>query len=166
MSSKAKMWLTLLIVAALGVGFLFVASRDSRPDDVLVREALDESIRASKEGRPGGVLDYISDSITFNDIPGVQKRDIARMVRENKPEVTLTNQTVTVNGDSAEIVADVRVVGKIGIGPVSTAFDYPLKGVQMTFRKEDSRKYLIIPSKKWRLTQVKVGEGLPPDLGL
>ncbi|MFX8820935.1 hypothetical protein ABTM55_19390, partial [Acinetobacter baumannii] len=77
-------------------------------DENLIREAVTRSIEASREGRPGGVIDYISDRFAVNgDQPGTSA--IARFIRESKPEVTIDSYKPLVNGDQALITTPVKV---------------------------------------------------------
>ena len=158
MSSKAKLLVGVVVAIALAIPVLMILARDNRPDDVLIREALAESIEASREGRPGGVMDFISNQLKINQQGGISQGQIARWIRDNKPDVKVIDTEIKVasDGESAELTSDVEVKGEIGVAIAKQKFERTFTGVRMTFQKEDGRKFLIIPSKVWRLTAVDV----------
>jgi hypothetical protein len=158
MTAKSKLWLGIFVVIGLALAAGFFASIDRRPDDVLIKQALADSIEASREGRPGGVMDFISDQITINTMGGISKAKIAQLIRDNKPSVTVSNQEVKVDsdGETAEMTSDVDVAGEIGMLQAKQAFNYKFEDVKMTFQKENGRKFLVIPTKVWRLRSVEI----------
>ena len=59
------------VVLLLFGGKYVIATYFGPSDEALVKSALAEAVKASKEGRPGGVLDHITDHFKMNsDIPG------------------------------------------------------------------------------------------------
>lgn len=167
MSKRARAWIIVLALAAAGIALLFVIAQDNRPDEVLISEALDESIQASREGRPGGVLDFISNNLRVDGIGPVSKGQVARLIRENKPEVEITSRKTTVAGATAEMVADVRIKGTVQVMAFSAGFDRTFKGIRLGFAKEEARKYLIVPVRTWRLTEVNIpGDQIDFGLGM
>lgn len=163
MKAKTAVWMVLaLVVVLLGLRLTVFAPK---PDDTtLVRAALAESVLASREGRAGGVLDVLSTDFKVNeDQVGNYRRDIAKFIRDSRPDLEVTNQDVLVNetDGTARIVSPVHV--KIDF--LGQKRDFTLKEVTMVFRKEDARNYLVIPTRKWRLVQAFVPtEALPPEL--
>lgn len=138
------------VLALAAAGFLaYQAFGPQRPDAELIREALAESIQAGKEGRAGGVLELLSNEFKINDQTVASFRDIARVVRDYKPDVEVTNQEPVVQGDTAAIVSPVKI--KTGF-PLNRTFTVP--NVRMEFRKESGTKWLIVPTKVWRLHRV------------
>jgi hypothetical protein len=128
------------------------------PDDkTQVREALQDSIKASKEGRPGGVMDKISDKITINGEQMVSTNQIANWIRNSKPDVVVSQQDPVILGDEAQITSPVTVRANM---PGGVGFDRTIKGVTLIFAKESATEWLIIPTTKWRLKEVK----LPDDV--
>jgi len=128
------------------------------PDDkTQVREALQESIKASKEGRPGGVMDKISDKITINGEQMVSTNQIANWIRNSKPDVVVPQQDPVIIGDEAQITSPVTVKADM---PGGVSFDRTIKGVTLIFAKESATEWLVIPTAKWRLKEVK----LPDDV--
>ena len=158
MSRGAKALLGLLGIALIAVVAMLIFGRETRSDDVLIKEALAESIQASKEGRPGGVMDFISDQLKINTQSGINKATIAKWIRDSKPDVEVLSSEVKVSpdGQTAEMVSDVNVSMEIGVALAKQRMDQKFTGVKMTFQKEDGRKFLVIPTKVWRLTAVDV----------
>lgn len=118
-------------------------------DGELIDQALTESVAASREGRPGGVLEYLSKNFSVND-EQFGTRDIAKTIRDLKPNVELESRKPLIAGDSATITSPVRL--SVSLPPVS----YTISQVTLSFSKEESRKWLIFPAKQWRLTKVEI----------
>jgi len=96
-----------LVLALIG---MFVASLLNQPSDKqLILQALDESIAASRAGRPGGVLEYLSRNLTWNGDEGVNRMEIADYIKRAKPEVTVMHREVVLDGDTATITTPVNV---------------------------------------------------------
>jgi hypothetical protein len=160
MSRKWWIWCGLAVAAvaaALASMWLFQPS-----DEELIRQALDESVAAGREGRPGGVLEYLSQSFQINTQEPVRRSDIARVVRLNRPKVTLGPWQPRIAGDLAvvETSADVELGGLDGGG--GGAFDalklpktqFRLDSVTIRLRRETDRRWLVVPVKKWRVISV------------
>ena len=122
-------------------------------DQLLIEQALQESIQASKEGRPGGVMDKLSSRLQVNDMDTSGNRSqIARYIKDNKPDVMVLNKKAVVTGDEARIVSPVD----IEVNLLGQKLSRQLKEVTLVFRKEDDREYLVFPTKKWKLAEVQV----------
>ena len=127
-------------------------------DDKLVREALDRAIVASREGRPGGVLESLTSHFKMNsDMPGGAQ--IANFIKDSHPDVTVENYDAIINGDTARITSPVRV--KVSF--MGHDFDQRVENVSMVFKREDGHVWLIIPARDWKLEQVFVPEELTPS---
>ena len=147
---KKVIFLMLGVVATL-VLLRFTLFAPQPNDQVLIERALQESIQASKDGRPGGVLDILSSKFRINDqSPG--RFDIAKFIRQNKPDVTVYNTKAVVSGDSARIETPVEV--KLSV--LNQNFDQRIDNVTLVFQKEDAHRYLVIPTTEWHLTDVEV----------
>lgn len=166
MSGKAKIWLAVAAVAAGTIAALFVAARDTRTDKEQIVSALDDSVAASKEGRPGGVLDLMSEQFEISGLGKISRNWVAKQIRENKPEVSFTRETIEITGDRAEMTADASLRLKVNLGPVSKDLSPSMQGVKLIFRKEDVRKFLIVPSKVWKLVEVRLPPGVQLGLDL
>jgi len=124
------------------------------PDDrKLIQEALAESIKASKEGRPGGVMDKLSANIKYNnqDVGG-NDRDIARFIRDSKPDIVVESMEPDVKGDQATIVSPVNLT----MSMLGQSINRRLNEVTLVFRKEADRDFLIFPTTRWKLAEVRV----------
>ena len=147
---KRIIFLVLGIAAALLVLRLTVFA--PQPDDQqLISQALQDSIQASKEGRAGGVLDILSQKFRINDQePG--RFDIAKFIRERKPDITVYNNHAVVSGDTARIDTPVEV--KLSF--LNQNFDQRIDNVTLVFQKEEAHRFIVIPTTAWHLTDVEV----------
>ncbi len=145
-----------LVLALIG---MFVASMLNQPSDKqLILQALDESIAASRAGRPGGVLEYLSRNLTWNGDEGVNRMEIADYIKRAKPEVTVMHREVVLDGDTATITTPVNVK----LSMLGQSMDETLDRVTITFAAESGTKNLIIPVRKWRIIKVDVEGGFTP----
>ena len=159
-ANKTFIGLGVLLVFLVG-GKVLLSSMGQEDDKALIQKALAESIKASREGRPGGVMDKLSENITFNgQNEGGNQRDIARYIHDSKPEITVDKIEPIVSGEEATIVSPVDIT--LSLLTVSTTKH--LKQVTLVFRKEESRDWLIIPVKRWKLAEVQVPETTVSDL--
>lgn len=159
MNNTLKVVLAVLGVLVLLFGVRVAITVSKKPDDQkLIREALDEAILASKEGRAGGVIELLSRDLKFNDQEvGTNKRQIMDFVQKQKPSVTVQDTNALLTGDEARIVSPVEIdLGLFG-GKRN------LKEVSLIFRKEDATTYLIFPARKWRLVEVRVPDATVAD---
>ena len=155
------LYLRLGIIGAILVAFLvkFIAVTFFGPsDEALVKQALDRAIVASREGRPGGVLESLTSKFKLNsDQPGGAQ--IANFIKENHPEVTVENYNPVISGDTARITSPVRV--KVSF--LGHDIDQRVDSVSMVFKRDDGHVWLVIPAKDWKLEQVFVPESLTPS---
>lgn len=119
-------------------------------DRVLIDEALAESVQAGKEGRPGGVLEYLSQSFTFNSDQLVDRRQVADFIRKAKPDVTLGSIDPEIKGDSAEVVTSAHVK----VSGFGQSIDRQIPKVTIVLQRENATKWLVFPSKQWRVVSV------------
>jgi hypothetical protein len=153
-----------LIVAAI-VGFaIFSRVIGGKDDKTLIQESLRQSLEASRKGEPGGVLEALSSKFKFNDQEASgQTSMIANYIKNQKPDITVTNQTPIVTGDEARITSPVKL--KISV-PIMGDRTVTIPDVVMVFRKETAREFLVIPVPKWRLTEVQAQNVNPTDIGI
>jgi len=154
-------WARVIIVgvflAVFGIKYIAVTFFGP-PDEVLVKEALDRAIVASREGRPGGVLENISSQLKLNsDMPS--SGQIANFIKNNHPDVQVEKTDAIVNGDTARITSPIRV--KVSF--LGTNIDQRVDSVSMVFKREEAHEWLVIPVKAWRLDQVFLPETLTPS---
>jgi hypothetical protein len=146
--SKKTIWV-LGAVAAVIVALLVVRMVNRPSDEEMIRRALQESLQASKEGRPGGVLDLLSRDLTVNEVdPG--RGQIARFVRDSRPDVDVLDDTPFIAGDEARIVSPVRIRAAI----LGYTMDRQIEDVTLIFRRERGREWVVLPVDKWRLYSV------------
>lgn len=155
--------LIVAVILAVLVGIRVVMGLAPQDDKKLIREALAESIKASKEGRPGGVMDMISDKINVNGTP-INKGPIADWIRKSKPEIVVQKQDPVITGEEAQITSPVQVKLSLPIGNGS-AFDQTVNDVTMVFSKESATDFLVIPTTRWRLREVRLPEDVASQLG-
>ena len=135
-------------VAVTALTVLFVVTAPS--DEDLIRQAIAESSRASSEGKPGGVLEYIDPAFLFNNNPSFDRNEIAKAVRLAKPQVEFSSFEPVVEGDEATVVADV----KVKLDYFSFNIDENLPGVEVRLKKTTGVRWLVFPGTKWKITEV------------
>ncbi|MCH7944821.1 MAG: hypothetical protein IIC73_02225 [Armatimonadetes bacterium] len=140
-------------VVLAGLTVLFIVTAPS--DEDLIRTALEESVQASRDGRPGGVLDHLSRSLTFNGIPVGSRADIAEFVRKSKPDIELGPVEPVIDGDVATVVTSVRV----NVTLPGFSADQTVAQVQIRLARQTGVRWLLFPGTKWRISEVTV-----PDL--
>ncbi len=128
-------------------------------DQKLIQEAITEAIKAGKDGRPGGVLDNISIDFKINDQDAGSRFQIADYVKKMKPEVQLPPYSAQIFGEEAIITTPMT----LNVGILTARTDVPIKEVTIKMRKEDARKWLIIPTHRWRVAEVKVPQDAVPS---
>lgn len=131
------------------LGFGLFAPQPS--DEALIQVALDEALQAGKEGRPGSVLDLLAEDFAVNG-QRFSSGQIAERIRKMKPNIEFSNRTPNVNGDAADLTSNVNL--SISLPPVKV--DIP--DVQVKFERENGRRLLFFPAKKWKMTDVQVPE--------
>ncbi len=148
---KPRIIIIAVIVAIVGIcaPMFFVPS-----DKVLIHDALQESIKASRDGRPGGVLDFLSKSLKINDNESESRWSVADFIKKSRPDVEIENQEPQIEGETARIVSPVTV--SLGLGPVQTPIR--LEKVDIRLQKEMGTKFLIFPSPKWRIVRINLSE--------
>jgi hypothetical protein len=157
MGKSMKVFLALgMLLVLLVAGKVLTTVMRPQDDRKMILDALAESIKATKEGRPGGVMDKLSANIKYNnqDVSG-NDRDIARYIRDNKPDIVVENTDPDVKGDEATIVSPVTM--KLSF--LGQSVDKEMKDVTLIFRKEADRDFLIFPTTRWKLAEVRVPDG-------
>ncbi len=127
-------------------------------DQALIRRALDEAVQASREGRPGGVMDKLTDRFKVNtDEPG--NRQVADFIKNSHPDITVSDEKAVVSEDTARITGPVRVRASF----LGMNFDQKIDDVSLVFQRESAHEWGFIPVRKWRLDQVLVPPALAPS---
>ena len=151
MKLKPLIWIAVIIVAVVGVRVL-ISQLNQPSDQQLIQTALADSIKASKEGRPGGVMDLLSKNLTLNDMDTSPNRgQIAKFIKENQPDVNVENKHAVIAGDEAQIISPVALEMNFLGQKMSRNIDE----VTLIFKRESDMEYLIFPTKKWKLAEVR-----------
>ena len=153
--------LTVLGLAAMLLVLRLTIFAPPNNDQQQIAQALQNSIQASKEGRPGGVLDLLSDKFKINEqSPGTF--NVAKFIRNQKPDITVANTTAVVSGDTARIDTAVHVK----FSYLTQTFDQNIPNVTLVFQREEGHKYIFFPTTEWHLTNVEVpNNAIPIDIG-
>ena len=130
-------------------------------DDKQIQDELQRSIEASREGRPGGVMDMLSSQLSYNgqDASG-NLGQVAQFIKKQRPDITVEKPDPIITGDEAHIVSPVD----ISVSFLGQQKSFHLKNVTLAFQRESTRKYLFFPSTTWRLTNVRADT--PSDLDI
>ena len=137
----------LLLLGKIGLGFL------NQPDDkTLITEAIKEAQKASREGRPGGVMDFLSVSLNVNgaEVEG-NRREVWNMIKDQKPDIEFTKIEPIITREDARFESPANV--KVGIAMISRTVTIP--NVVINLKKEEARQWFIIPEKSWKITQIR-----------
>lgn len=147
-----------VVLVAFGVKFALAGRVD---DQQLIRQALSEALKASKEGRPGGVMEKLSFKVNVNG-SDYSSRDsaIANYIKNNHPDVTFGNDRAVVTADEATIVTPATVKLEL----LGNAMERTIQKVTLVFHRENDYEWLIIPTKKWRLAEVRVPDNALSDM--
>ena len=148
-----KKWIigsTFVVVA--GLVALFFATAPS--DDELIVLALNESAKASREGKPGSVLDHLSRSLMFNGNVVADRSEIAKYVRLARPDVVFGPIRPVVNGDSAVVNSDVAVKFQFQ----GLSMDQTVPDVEVKLAREVGFRWIVFPASKWRITSISAPE--------
>lgn len=146
-------------IAAVATVLRLTVFAESSSDREQIQVALKESIEAGKEGRAGSIIDLLSAQFEVNGYePG--SGEIARLVKEFKPDVEVLSPEPVISGDLAEMNSPVNL--KIQF-PVARTFS--IEDVKFTFEREHATTLLIFPSKKWRLRSVELPEDVVAQFG-
>lgn len=156
MKPKIVIAVVVLLIVLVGLRVLLGGS-GGMTDQQQIEAALNESIKASKEGRPGGVMDKLSSSLKVNEMDTTGNRgQIANYIKNNKPDVTIENKNAVVTGDEARIVSPVD----ISISMLGQSIPLHVREATFVFRKEEDHEYLVVPVTKWKLAEVEVPESV------
>ena len=141
---------SVLVVGLIGAYYV------TRPnDEALIQQTLKEAVVASKEGKANPVMDAISGSFKYGEeMP--DRRELARLIKEAKPEFSILTPTAKIEGDTAKVHSDVAV----SFSFMTMTMDQTVKDVDITLAREPALDFGIVPSSKWRIVSV-TGPALP-----
>ena len=123
-------------------------------DEELILETLTEATEAAAEGEASPVLDALSRNFEYGDDSPI-KFDVAKVIREAKPDMIILDPNPKIEGDVAVVESDIQLsMSFMGAGIQQTIPD-----VVIELKKETSFASLL-PKPKWRVTKV-TAENLP-----
>ena len=143
------------------LGLRIGISMSQRPsDETQIKQALADALDASKNGKPGAVMDLLSKQLKFNDESVSDKSPIGKLIRESHPDIKVLDEKVLVTGDEARMRSPVDFSANIFGQHLQQRID----DVTLVFQKEETRDYLLIPASKWRLVEVRLPENQVPNV--
>ncbi|MCH8273443.1 MAG: hypothetical protein IH851_01470 [Armatimonadetes bacterium] len=152
----ASFWVVVVGIAAvfLLVGFNVVAVMIKPGDDEQLRRAMEEMRQASLDGKPGGVLQRLSESFELRTAPDEIAQNprsmIARFIRDaDISELTFSDITTEVEGDTAIVRCNLKT--DLTYQGYSWRMDSP---IAVEFRREVERRLFVIPEGKWKVVEV------------
>ena len=150
-----KKWIIASAIVVLsGLTVLFIVTAPT--DEQLIRRAIDQSVQASREGKPNPVLDNLTRTFTWNgQTVGLNRSEVSRYVRLGKPEIDLGHYKPEINGEEARVVTDAH----IKIEFQSLKFDQTVPGIEIKLKREMGTRWLVFPSARWKIYEVTA-----PDL--
>ena len=138
-----------LVLVGAKVG---LATLNAKDDKTLISEAVEEAIKASKDGRSGGVMDFLSTKLKFNNTELETGRgEVAKFIKNSKPEFEFSSLTPQIFSTNARIETSAKM--KVGILNFKQTVDIPK--VIIHLEKEEDREWLIIPHRTWRITNIE-----------
>lgn len=159
METRTKGFIAIGAALVILVGGKVISNANGPSDQDQIQTALSKSIEASREGRPGGVMDKLSSRFKVNNEIPASFRQIAQFIKDSKPDINVAPANAVVTGDEARMVTSVRFKVKLGEEPVEQNFN----PVTLIFRKESARDWVVIPTKKWKLAEVDATGVNPTD---
>ncbi|MEJ5252786.1 MAG: hypothetical protein HPY54_06855 [Chthonomonadetes bacterium] len=153
---KRSTWLALSGAAVILAGLLVLwrmAVTPVPPEDQQVRDRLEEIRLAVEQRDLNAIMDAISqDFDAFGYSPDRLRIEIASAFRRGiKPHLRYSNPSVNIIGKEASVNMRVEVWWE-DQGSVSR---HEPTDIQVYLRKEPARKWLIIPTEKWRVVDVE-----------
>lgn len=144
MTSKGKRILLVAVLAAAAAGG-YVAFAGSKHDDrAEIAQALQEAVKASREGRPGGVVAYLASNVVVNGQRYDVNGQFENFIRKYHPDITLGKLNPKIVGDDATVKSDIE------FSVLNQSLDVP--EVTFTLRREHTTKWLILPDQEWKVT--------------
>ena len=151
-SSKFLLGLALLLVLT-GV-FLVLKLQPQLPDQTQIASQL-ETARAAGERRDvNGVMKIISEKYHDSSVPSpTQLRFLLNKVTQGDgaAQITQSIPVIGLSGDTATSTSHLRIVTS---QDERVVYDHD---VTMEWQREDGTKYLVVPTKVWRVTRADYG---------
>ena len=150
-SSKVLLWLALILVFVVAA-FVFLRQPPAT-DQAQIAGQLETARAAGERHDVGGVMSIVSANYHDALVPGpVQLRFLLNKVQGNEPvKVTQSLPVISVSGDTATSTSHLQIVSATD-GHVLYSHD-----IVGQWKREDANRFLIIPTKIWRLTSADYG---------
>ena len=151
-SSKALLWLALLL-AFIGV-VLVLLFQPMPPDQTQIAAQLEGARAAGERHDVGGVMQIFSEKYHDSNVPSpIQLRFILnKMMQGNgSAQITQSIPVISLQGDTATSTSHLRVVTTPDNRVV---YDHD---VTMQWKREDGTKFLVVPTKVWRVVSADYG---------
>ena len=144
MKTKSKKYTPIIVLlVALGVGayLLATAKHDDRAE---IETALKSALKASREGRAGGVIEYLTANVDVNGQAYNVNQQFANFIRKYHPDITLGECDPKIEGDNASVKSDIQ------FSVLTQSID--VQQVTFTLHREKTRKWLFFPDQEWKVT--------------
>lgn len=150
-STKALLWLALLLSVVAVV--LFLAFQPMPPDQIQIASRLEQARAAGERQDINGVMQIVSEKYHDSNIPSpVQLRFLLnKMMGGQTVQINQSIPVVSLQGDTATSVSHLHVV-TVPDGRV--VYDHD---VTMQWNREDGAKFLVVPTKVWRVESADYG---------
>lgn len=151
--------LIFIAVAAVATIARFVLFDEEPSDRTKIQTALEESLEAGKEGRPGSALELLARDFEVNGYaPG--NGEIGRLIKEYKPDIAVLEPEPQIDGNRAQIVSPVKLTLT---RPVKQGFD--IQNVRFSFVRQRATKWLFFPTTAWKLRRVTLPDDVAQQIG-
>jgi hypothetical protein len=150
-SSKILLWLALILVFIVAA-FIFLR-QPPVSDQAQIAQQLETARAAGERHDIGGVMSIVSADYHDANIPSpVQLRFLLNKVQGSEPvKITQSLPVISVSGDAATSTSHLEVVSQT-TNQVLYSHD-----ITAQWKREDANRYLIIPTKVWRITSADYG---------
>ena len=150
-SSKILLWLALILVFILAA-FIFLR-QPPVSDQAQIAQQLETARAAGERHDINGVMSIFSAKYHDANVPGpVQLRFLLNKVQGSEPvHITQSLPVISVSGDTATSTSHLEVLSAAD-GQVLYSHD-----ITVQWAREDANRYLIIPTKVWRVTSADYG---------
>lgn len=140
----------LLALAVLSItGFFSSGFLLAPPDSVLIKQAIEDSTAAARNGEPSEVLDNLSRRFNYGG-EVANRSDIIKVVRQSKPHIVVEDIKPLVEGETATVISPVTVKGDFMGFTIDTTFPR----VTIGLKKELGTQWGVVPTPRWRIVSV------------
>lgn len=153
--------IVIMVIGLLALSALYAAARNSAqpdgPDKGQIRAALVDAVNALNQGRVSAAMSVVSPD--YKDSTGFSRDRLwllARRASDNRADwsASLARVNSQVDGDTAGVDVTLRIT----TGRHNQVHDYP---ISLTMRREDTRVWLVLPTRQWHIV---TSTGLPEDM--